>query len=99
MSIMVVDSLKTVSRWPDVSVEEPLPISLVFLNSTDALRSQNPPPSHGVGARKEVTHIGGADSGSLLPPESDLVEIRQLDLGMRKTSPYGVQREAAIVLL
>src|SRR5215510_3800328 len=48
---------------------------------------------------KIVTQIGGADRGGRLPPKSDLIEIRQLGPGMRKTSPYGVQREAAIVLL
>jgi hypothetical protein len=34
-----------------------------------------------------------------LPPKSNLIEIRQLNSDMRKTSPYGVQREGAIVLL
>src|ERR1700730_3944921 len=99
MGIMVVDPLEPVFRWPDVSAEEALAIPLVILNSTDALRPQNPPPSDRVRARKEVTHIGGAHSGGRLPPKSNLIEIGQLGPGMRKRSPYGQQRESAIVLL
>ena len=50
-------------------------------------------------ARKIVAQIGRAGRGRRLPPKSDLVETRKLSPDVCKTSPYGVQREAAIVLL
>src|SRR5262245_12161130 len=56
VSIMVLDSLETVFRWPNISAKKALAIPLILLNSTDALCPQNPPPSHPVGARKEVAH-------------------------------------------
>jgi hypothetical protein len=82
-----------------MSVKEAFAIPLILLNSADGLRPQNPPPSHGMGARKKVTHVGGANGGGVLPPESYLVDIRELHPCMRETGAYGEQREAAIVLL
>jgi len=82
-----------------MSAKEALAIPLVRLNSADALGPQSSEPSHRMRAHKIVAQIGGADRGGRLPPKSDLVEIRQLSPDMRKTSPYGVQWEAVIVLL
>jgi hypothetical protein len=82
-----------------MSAEKAFAVPLIFLNPADALSPQSRSPSHRVRARKIVAQIGGASGGELLPPESYLIEIRQLSPGMRKTSPYGVQREAAIMLL
>jgi hypothetical protein len=96
---MMVNSLETIFRLPDVSAEEALAIPLVLLNSTNALRPQNSPPPHRVRICKKVAHIGRAGCGRRLPPKRDFIEVHQLGPGMRKTSLYGEQREAAIVLL
>jgi hypothetical protein len=82
-----------------MSAEEAFTILLIFLNAADALSPQSRAQSHRVRACKIVAQVGGASGGELLPPESYLIEVRQLSPGMRKTSPYGVQRETAIVLL
>src|SRR5262249_33735808 len=99
MSIMVVDSPETVFRLPDMAAEEAFAILLVLLDSTDTLRPQHSPPPHWVRACKKVAHIGRAGCRGRLPSKSDFIEVHQLGPGIRKTSLYGEQREAAIVLL
>src|SRR5262245_11007773 len=81
-----------------MSAEEALAIFLEFLKPADALRPQSRPPSHRLCACKIVAQIGRASCRGLLPPKSDLVEVRHLGAGMCKRGSYGVQREAAIVL-
>src|SRR5262249_57868385 len=99
MSKMVVNSFKAVFRRPNMSAEEAFAIPLVLFNSADALRPQSLPPSHRVRARKIVAQIDCAGRGRRLPPKRHLVKVRQLSPDMCKTSPYGVQREGAVVLL
>jgi len=80
-----------------MSAKEAFAILPIRLNSPIALLLQSRPPTYRIRACEIATQISIANGGELLPPESDLVEIRQLDPGMRKTGPYRVQREASII--
>src|SRR5262249_49805862 len=47
----------------------------------------------------QISPVGDTNKASELAARWDLVEIRQLSPDMRKTSAYGAQQEADIVLL
>src|SRR5438876_11662830 len=82
-----------------MSAEEAFAIASILLNSTDSLRPQSFPQSHRVRTCKIVAQIERACRSGRLPSKRNLIEIRQLSPDVCKTSPYGVQREGAIVLL